>query len=163
MSESFLVTVVPLKYVGTIVQSAPFGYVGWQSQSRYVQTPHLYEVNSLDIITEPWLAPRYIGDSRDRWLTGYVYLDVLAERYPQDEFLKRCQDPKLMYEEGETVSYRDEKAGKEIASRQTIASLSERGGRTSVYVRMVRPPDIRIKYRRKGLFDRNPTPYIALG
>lgn len=169
MSETFPVTVAPLKNVGMYDRDIrEFGRIGWEVQFRYVQTPHLYVVDSTDIIMEPWAIPSYIGEPKNRWLTGYVYLDILAKKYPEDEFLKRCQDPKRIFEEGETHRVETEyhkglfsKEKKEYLSPQTIADLHHMGDREAVKVRIVAPEKIKIKYRRKGLFDRHPTPYIT--
>ena len=169
MSESFPVTVAPLKNMGMSERDIRgVSGVGWQIQFHYVQTPYLYGVDSSDIIMEPWAIPSYIGESKNRWLTGYVYLDVLAKKYPEDEFIKRCQDPKRIFEEEETHRNETEyykglfsKEKKERVSRQMIADLFTRGDCVTVKVRIVAPEKIKIKYHHKGLFDRHPTPYIT--
>lgn len=170
MSETFPVTVALLKRVGISERDVRgVGGVGCEVQFSYVQTPNLFVVDSTDIIMEPWAIPSYKGESKNRWLTGYVYLDVLAKKYPEDEFLKRCQDPKRIFEEGETHRYETDyykglfsKEKKEYVSQQTIADLLTMGDRKAVNVRIVAREKIKIKYRRKGLFDRHPTPYITI-
>ena len=73
---------------------------------RYEQTPHQYVVDSADILpsADSREEPKYIGESRKtRWLIGWVLLNVLAKKYPEDEFIKRCLDPNQRREEGTYV------------------------------------------------------------
>lgn len=160
MGEKFPITVVPLKAVYTAYRELPFSR-GLQMEHKYEQTPHQYVIDNTDILpsTNSREAPKYIGESRkDMWLIGWVLLNVLAKKYPEDEFIKRCLDPNRRHEEGASVIETEEDRGfiiprmekKQILGRQEIVCFGDyTPGREQILVRIVTPA--KIKNRLKGL------------
>ncbi len=159
MGEKIPVTIAPLKIVSSFIrQTGVIGGLGLASGTTYVQTPHLYVVDSTDILSSP--EPSYIGESKKTmWLTGWVCLDVLSEKYPEDQFIQRCLDPKLRFEEGSKAIF--ELEGEKTILRQKIAEfMPVRVGHEAIHVRIVTPA--KIKYRWKGWRARPRfEPYIA--
>jgi len=88
MVEKFPVEVVPLKLVSASSQDiTAFNIlkVGWEMRSTYVETPHRYMVDSTEV-----LNPSYMGASKQtRWVTGWVHLKALIDKYTQDPFLQQ--------------------------------------------------------------------------
>jgi len=171
MSERFPVTVAPLKIASFSCRDIKErGRIGFEMRSTYVQTPHLCVMDNTEILSTPRSEePGYLGESKKtRWLKGWVYLDVLAEKYSEDEFLKRCLDPKLRFEEDSKQLFEKEihKGGALIPRmeksktflRQEIAVFTRVEGSEATLVRIVTPA--RIKYLWKGFF-KHAEPYIA--
>lgn len=132
---------------------------GLESRSEYLQTPHLYVVDSTDILLEPdWAKPSYIGESKkQKWLTGWVYFDILAEKYCEDPFIQQCLDPKLRRERLDKFEVKmDGDAMKRWEMTQTIVNFMMINRRKAVHVRIITP--IIVKYRRKGWHFE---PYVA--
>lgn len=156
-SEKFPVTIAPLRLVGSSIQSR--GATGLEWGSQYLLLPNLYIVDSTDILLEPdWVKPKYIGpESKElRWLTGWVYFDVLAEKYSQDPLIQQCIDPKLQREQLGTYEFKADG----ITKWKPPISIVERtmvNKRSAVHVRILTP--IVVKYRRKGWHFE---PYVAL-
>jgi len=159
MGEKFPVTVAPLKEVHSSFQHIQTWVIGHELKTTYVQTPHVYVVDSTDILPgspNQGLVPHYIGESKEnRWLVGWVCLDVLSEKYPEDEFIQRCLDPKLRFEDshklfewGETTGFPARTKKETFSLRQEIAVFwgLERGGE-AILVRILTPA--KIKYYRK--------------
>ena len=132
---------------------------GLESRSKYLQLPHLYVVDSTDILLEPdWAKPSYMGESKtQKWLTGWVYFDVLAEKYSEDSFIQQCLDPKSRRERfGRFKVTADGDAIKRWERPQAIVEFMPITGRKAIHVRIITP--IIVKYRRKGWHFE---PYVA--
>jgi len=155
LSEKFPVIVAPLKLVRLSVDSTAARI---EFQKTYMQTPHLYMLENTDILSWPRSAePKYLGISKEsRWLTGWVYLDVLAKKYPKDKFLERCLDPKLRFED-KTYKVSEEKflvgsilhpkiEKEETFFRQEIAMITKVEGRDAIFVRVVTPAKIKYSW-----------------
>jgi hypothetical protein len=130
-----------------------------ESGSQYVLLPNLYIVDSTDILLEPdYAKPKYIGpNSKElRWLVGWVYFDVLAERYSSDSLIRQCIDPKLPRED---LGIRELKFDGDAKYRAPIDLVDRTmiNRRWAVHVRILTP--IVVKYRRKGWHFE---PYVAL-
>jgi hypothetical protein len=126
--------------------------------SKYLQLPNLYAVDSTDILLEPdWAKPTYMGESKMlRWVTGWVYFDVLAEKYSKDPFIQQCIDPRLQREELGNCEFKADGITKWKAP-QNIVDRTMINKRLAVHVRILTP--IVVKYRRKGWHFE---PYVAL-
>jgi len=133
MAEKFPVKVVPIKLVSVSeedITAFRVMNIGWQIRSTYVETPHQYVVDSADV-----LIPSFMGDSKKtRWVTGWVHLKVLSNKYPEDEFLQQC-------------------VSRELRADHSLASFMEVEGEDAVNVRVVTP----VKIRPVGFFHPRPT------
>lgn len=166
ISEVFTVTVTPLKEVYSSFKFVHTWVVGTESKAIYQMTPHRYEVDSTDII---W--PKYVGeDKKTRWLTGYVCLDVLAKKYPENKFIQRCLDPKLRFEDSDKIAEFGSTTGilppktemQRMIQRQTIAKfLNYEKDREVILVRILTPAKIKTRVKRVGFLKFEDEHYLA--
>ena len=157
----------PLKEVYSSFRGISTWQIGFESQTVYKLTPQRYEVDNTDIYN-----PHYIGESKKtRWLAGNVYLDVLAKKYPEDEFLRRCLDPKLRFEDSEKVFEFGETKGiltpktemqraRFLKQKIAIFYMGE-DGREQILVRILTPAKIKTRLKRVGFLKLKDEHYIV--